>query len=119
MKFISFHKVKKSKGVLDCIKAVNKLSNQGYNINLNIFGKNEKGFENDFNEFLINNKSSKYIGMLNNFEVIETLSKNADFLLLPTYYPGEGLPGILVESSIAKVPVLMIELNGINYYFHG
>lgn len=46
-----------------------------------------------------------YGGVLEPEEVIEKL-KEADVLLLPTYYKGEGYPGIIIEAFHCAVPVI-------------
>lgn len=50
-------------------------------------------------------KKVNYKGALNPNEVIETLKKY-DIKLLPSYYEGEGYPGILIECLSLGIPVI-------------
>lgn len=109
--------IKKEKGILDAIDAVEILNKKGLNVKLVIHGRIMKGFEFEFNKKLSNSPCSIFKGGLENNKVIDILNENAHFLLLPTYYPGEGLPGVLVESTIAEVPFLVTKIHGIEDYF--
>lgn len=46
-----------------------------------------------------------YYGVLPHREVAHCLSQH-DVLLLPTYHPGEGYPGIIIEAFAAGLPVV-------------
>jgi len=109
--------IKKEKGILDAIDAVEILNAKGLNVKLVIHGRIMNGFESEFSNKLNKSPNSIFKGGLSNEVVISTLNKKADFLLLPTYYPGEGLPGVLVESTIAEVPFLVTRIHGIEDYF--
>lgn len=109
--------IKKSKGILDCINAIEILNNNGIDACLNIYGRVKEDFEAEFRKAISNSKHSTYYGMLAHTKVTDTLATKADVLLLPTYYFGEGLPGILVESAMAGVPVIITKFKGIDYYF--
>jgi glycosyltransferase involved in cell wall biosynthesis len=47
----------------------------------------------------------KYKGVLQPSEINSTLSKY-DIMLFPTSYPGEGLPGTILDSYISGIPVI-------------
>lgn len=109
--------IKKDKGIIDAINSVELLNKKDKNVTLHIYGRIQKGFEEEFENTLKDNTNCEYHGTLSNKEVIETLATRADILVLPTYYFGEGLPGILVEAAIAKVPVIITNFKGIDAYF--
>jgi len=52
------------------------------------------------------------MGALKNTEVIPTLNRY-DVLLLPTFYKGEGYPGIIIEAYSLGIPVITTPWQGI------
>jgi glycosyltransferase involved in cell wall biosynthesis len=54
----------------------------------------------------------RYRGVLNPGEVAPALG-NYDALLLPTFYPGEGHPGVILEAYAAGIPVIASRWMGI------
>ena len=56
-----------------------------------------------YNEIL--SKTDLYRGVLTKEEVLPTL-QNYDVLVLPTYYEGEGYPGVLIEAYSLGIPVI-------------
>ena len=109
--------IKKEKGILDAIDAVEVLNKKGLDVKLVIHGRVMDDFKIEFMNKLKSSQNSIFKGGLENNKVINTLNENAHFLLLPTYYPGEGLPGVLVESTIAEVPFLVTKIHAIEDYF--
>jgi glycosyltransferase involved in cell wall biosynthesis len=57
-------------------------------------------------------KRVRYGGVLDPAEVAERLPEY-DALLLPTYYPGEGHPGVILEAYAAGIPVIASRWMGI------
>jgi glycosyltransferase involved in cell wall biosynthesis len=98
-KFIYVGNVKYSKGIKEVIEAGEQL---GETATIDIFGPFQEGMtESDFNGL----KIVKYCGLLPPDKVISTLGKY-DVLLIPTYYKGEGYPGVILESYAAGIPVI-------------
>ena len=54
-----------------------------------------------------------YKGILDEEEVLDVLMEN-DVLLLPTYFDGEGYPGIIIESLSVGMPVISSDWKAIN-----
>jgi len=54
----------------------------------------------------------KYRGSIRQEEVISTLCRY-DLLVLPTFYSGEGYPGVIVEAFMAGIPVVATEWKAI------
>ncbi|WP_434951268.1 glycosyltransferase [Shewanella sp. HL-SH4] len=87
--------VKKSKGILDLVEAV-----KGLDISLDIYGPLIGVAE---SQLKFNNIT--YKGILDSSLVAKTISKYS-LLVLPTYYEGEGYPGVIIESYSVGVPVV-------------
>ncbi len=99
-KLCTFSRVIKTKGIGEAIDAVNALD--GYT--LDIYGPIDESYR---DEFLtrVDGKKIRYCGILNNETIISTLSKYV-FMLFPTYYAGEGMPGAVLDGYIAGLPVI-------------
>ncbi len=98
-KFVFISQLFKTKGVDEILEASNSLPND-YQIDL--FGpiKDEKYTDEHFKNYKAN-----YLGALKADEVLAKL-KEYDVLLLPTYYQGEGYPGIIIEAFSIGKPVI-------------
>jgi len=104
-RFIFIGQVKKEKGVLELLKASNELD-KSYTID--IYGPLDLNIKNvNFNEF-----NARYEGSLNPDEVLDTL-RLYDVLVLPTYWKGEGYPGVILEALSIGIPVIASNLKSI------
>lgn len=56
-------------------------------------------------KYLFLKSKSYYKGILNQNQIPSTLS-NYDVLLLPTFHPGEGYPGAIIEANSCGLPVI-------------
>ncbi len=107
-KLCTFSRVTKTKGIGEAISAVEYVNSKyGKEMcTLDIFGPIDASYEEEFNKLLVENKGVvAYKGVLNSDNIITTLSQYA-FMLFPTYYPGEGMPGAVLEAFAAGVPVI-------------
>jgi glycosyltransferase involved in cell wall biosynthesis len=106
-KFIFISQVKYEKGIDEIINAFKLLDNT---FNIDIYGPivDARYNVNTFKEF----ENIQYKGALNSNEVLNTLNKN-DVLILPTFYEGEGYPGIIIESYSVSKPVISTKWKGI------
>lgn len=107
LKLIYVGRIKESKGIEIMIEAVRDL-NRGYpTTQLDIFGsflKNSQ-YKNGFMKMVEDAENISFNGPLPNEKVILKMSEY-DALLFPTYYEGEGFPGVIVEAFMAGVPVI-------------
>lgn len=95
-KLVFIGQIKRSKGIEHVLR-FQKEHADSYTVN--IFGPI---LEDEFH-FLENHAC--YKGIVPPDQVNETLS-NFDLLLLPTFYPGEGYPGIIIEANSVGLPAV-------------
>lgn len=98
-KFVFIGHVKKTKGILDILSAASQLNK---NYSFDIYGPIT---DPEITIETFNDSPVDYRGVLKPSEVIKTLN-NYDILLLPSYHPGEGHPGIIIEALSLGIPVI-------------
>ena len=104
-RFIYLGFVNKSKGINHLLEAEKKLGDD-YTIHIygpireNYESSQEKRFQEKFDE-----QKGIYQGVLQKEKVLETLRKY-DVLILPTFYQGEGYPGVIIEAYSLGLPVI-------------
>jgi len=82
----------------------NKLSLQGFSIN--IAGPIDPNYLEDFMTQLKGSKICKNIGIISSDSVYQVINNN-DIVVLPSRYPGEGMPGTIIDAYMAAVPVVV------------
>lgn len=97
-------RVNAEKGILDLIDGVSGLSEI---CTLDIFGdiQLEKQEMIHFENVLNKHSHINYKGILKPNEVIECIS-NYDCFVFPTKYHGEGMPGVIIESTFSGIPII-------------
>ena len=96
-RFVFIGHVKPSKGIRDIFAAVHSLGNAA---TVDVYGPLRNGIETgDFTSAV------RYRGELPR-EKVANLISTYDVLLLPTYYSGEGYPGVILEAFAAGLPVI-------------
>lgn len=104
MVFIS--RVTPNKGVNEIIQAMDLLDNK---YSIDIYGPLDTAH---YTEEMFDGKSVNYKGILPDNEVLTTIQKY-NVLLLPSYHPGEGYPGIIIEALSIGMPVISTKWNAI------
>jgi glycosyltransferase involved in cell wall biosynthesis len=100
VKFIFVGHVKPSKGIYEIIQAGIIASNS--QLSIDVYGPLLEGVtEKDFEGLTY----IKYKGSLPPDKVVDTMS-GYDALVFPTYYEGEGHPGVILEAYMAGIPVI-------------
>lgn len=107
-KFVFFSRIIPEKGVNDIFKAAEILNGKGYSTfyEIDFFGPVNDMYKDEFSYSIENNQNISYKGFLDfsNVKSYDLLS-TYHLTLFPTYWHGEGFPGVIVDSFIAGVPV--------------
>lgn len=98
-KFIFLSHVRPTKGIFEIISAAERFCGE---ISVTVFGPFYDGLG---KEIFKGCQRVSYGGVVSPEQVPHILSQH-DALLLPTYYPGEGYPGALLEAFTAGLPVI-------------
>jgi len=114
-KIVFISRITPTKGVLILIEAFNKLVDKGLDLNLDFYGPIEPVFEKEFLTKVDSCASINYRGVIDPNQV-QTVFLNYHLFALPTFHPGEGLPGVLVEAGFVGVPVVISDFNSIGEY---
>lgn len=109
IKFVFLSRVHPDKGVREIVEAARLLCNQGYTDKfvVDFYGKIEPSFESEFMDIVAQTANVKYRGFLNlmNTDGYKKLSEY-DVMLFPTYWNGEGFPGVVLDANMAGVPII-------------
>lgn len=106
LKLCTFSRVMREKGITNAIEITKKLRLKGIKCTLDIFGKIDESYENEFFELLkLNEECIHYKGVIDANSSVSVL-KNYDIMLFLTYYEGEGFPGTLIDALFAGIPVI-------------
>lgn len=98
-RFIYLGRVQDEKGIGEIVEAAGSL---GGRCSVDVYGP----YENRFDQEAINRSPYvHYQGVLSNSEIPSALSEHGA-LLLPTYWNGEGYPGVIIEAFHMGVPVI-------------
>jgi len=101
-------RLREEKGIFFLIAAAKLLMQSKVGINLHFYGdflSRDKEVEMRFYESIKSADFIEYKGYLAAEEIQATLG-NYDMLVFPTYYPGEGFPGVLIDAAFAGIPVV-------------
>ena len=116
-KAVFISRVTDDKGVTVLMDAIEKISKDGKSILLDIYGPMDEKYNDYFIKRVADsNGIITYKGVLKPNEV-QLIMQEYHFLALPTYHKGEGLPGILVESGMTGIPIIISRFNALPEYF--
>lgn len=105
-RFVFVGHVKPTKGIAELIEAAAQLKCPG--LVVDVYGPLQDGM----NEDLFRRSPVTYRGVLDAGQVQATL-EGYDVLILPTYWAGEGYPGVILEAYCAGVAVIATQWGGI------
>lgn len=103
----TFSRVIKEKGIEDAIAAVNTINKNRNKVvlKLDIYGPITKAYETELSALLEQAPGCRYCGSVPPERSVEII-KNYYLLLFPSFWPDEGIPGTIIDSLTAGVPVL-------------
>lgn len=105
-KLCIFSRVIREKGIGIAIDAVNIANKNGAFFCLDIYGPIDSSYEHEFYEEISKaNGLVRYCGIKKPNDSQKTLSQYLA-LLFPTFYPGEGMAGTLVDALFAGCPII-------------
>lgn len=109
VRFVFLSRIIPEKGceyILDAIKLLNaeEMENK---FCVNFYGVIDDNYKNHFEERLKFTPNAAYLGFmdLKEKENYQILAEN-DVMLFPTYWSGEGFPGIIIDAYIAGLPII-------------
>jgi glycosyltransferase involved in cell wall biosynthesis len=98
--------VREEKGIFVLLESLRSLgSRERKTIHCDIFGPVYESVAARFEDELAKTKNATYGGVLSPEQAVATL-RNYDILVFPTYYLGEGHPGVLIEAMMAGIPAI-------------
>lgn len=114
IRFVFLSRVHPHKGIKEIYEATKILNNKGYSnkFSVDLYGKVEPSFTNEFNGYINELENMNYQGFLNltNNDGYKTLS-SYDVMLFPTYWGGEGFPGIVIDANMSGLPIIASDWN--------
>lgn len=113
-RFLFLSRIHPDKGIQEIVEACKELNLAGYNnqYEIDFYGAFEKGYESTFHQQTSECENIHYKGFLNlmNNDGYKSLSQY-DTLLFPSYWKGEGFPGIVIDAYIAGLPIIASDWN--------
>jgi glycosyltransferase involved in cell wall biosynthesis len=109
VRFVYVGEVRREKGIQELIHAFRRardmLQSNHISITLDIFGPTKSDFHDTFYDLLNSSEHITYHGYVDHAVLIEQLG-HFDALVLPTYFPSEGYPGVVLEAMSFGLPVI-------------
>lgn len=111
--FCTFSRVMEEKGITEAIETVARVNaDAGKTVAaLDIYGPIDGKYEGSFERLLQDHRDCvSYKGVVNSTDSVAVL-KDYYALLFPTRWPGEGVPGTLIDAFAAGIPVIASDWN--------
>lgn len=114
--FVFLSRIEEYKGCTDIIECIDALNKEGYNgkFDVTFYGNpsSNPAYAVRFSEMVKAHEEARYKGLLNLRDVknYDELAKY-DVMLFPTYWHGEGFPGIVIDAYISSLPIIATDWN--------
>lgn len=114
--FVFLSRVEEYKGCTDIMKSVDALNEMGYRGKFDVvfYGRESESadYAKEFQALIDSHPEAEYKGLLNlrDTQNYDELAKY-DVMLFPTYWQGEGFPGIVIDAYIASLPIIASDWN--------
>lgn len=113
-RFVFLSRIYPTKGIQEIVDACDILKKMGYDgqFTIDFYGAIEKDYEETFKSLINNHSEISYQGYLNLMDKkgYQKLS-SYDVMLFPTYWDGEGFPGVVLDAYISGLPIIATEWN--------
>lgn len=113
-RFVFLSRVHPDKGIKEIVEATKQLNEKGLQdkFTVDFYGKIEQRYEAEFNATIASLSNVTYKGFLNlmNKNGYDELS-TYDVMLFPTYWGGEGFPGIVIDANMSGLPIIASDWN--------
>ena len=113
-RFVFLSRIHHEKGIREIAEAATKLDNIGFKGKyiIDFYGAKDAEFAEEFERILKTNNALSYKGYLDlttdkGYDLLSTY----DMMLFPTYWRGEGFPGVVLDANIAGVPIIASNWN--------
>ena len=117
IRFVFISRITETKGVLTIFDALEKLKANQDNKSLEVdfYGPVEQHFQELFyrkiEEYAPLCSYKGYLDIMGNLEGAYQKLSSYDCMLLPTFWPGEGFPGVIIDTYICGLPVIATDWN--------
>ncbi len=109
-KFVFIGRISKSKGILEIVEAsrILKIQHPAINFTVDLYGpfEEEIKFPEDLPMYY-----KGYLDIMNNQQESYATLSEYSCMLFPTYWKGEGFPGVIIDAYIAGLPVIATDWN--------
>ena len=112
-RFVFLSRISREKGVSEIFEAVQKLADK-FEFIVDFYGPIEEGYRSTFEQHLSQNPACRYLGyldLINDPEVAYEKLAQYHTLVFPTYWKGEGFPGVILDAYITGLPVIASDWN--------
>lgn len=113
-RFVFLSRITPDKGCDEIIKSIKHLNNIGFekNFSVTFYGPIQENYRESFLLEVKDINNIEYGGFLDlrnkkNYDILSTY----DVMLFPTFWVGEGFPGVLIDALIAGMPVIVSDWN--------
>lgn len=109
MRFVFLSRIIPEKGCEDILDAMQHLNAEGMKDKfcVNFYGAIDNNYKAHFEKRIKQLPNAAYLGFMNlkKHENYQELAEN-DIMLFPTYWSGEGFPGVIIDAYIAGLPII-------------
>ena len=113
-RFVFLSRIHPEKGIKEIVAASHKLNRQGYKgqYSIDFYGSKDTSFAQEFEQMISENENMDYKGYMDlTSDAGYELLSSYDMMLFPTYWHGEGFPGVVLDANIAGVPIIATDWN--------
>ena len=116
MHFVFLSRIEEYKGCTDIMTSVDALNERGFKdmFDVSFYGRESEDlkYARQFREMVSQRNNVSYKGVLNlrdtsNYDELSSY----DVMLFPTYWHGEGFPGIVIDAYISSLPLIASDWN--------